>query len=304
MNATRATTAQAAALAGARQVVADYVALTKPKVQSLLLFTTVCAMFVAGTPSAWLVLATVIGGYLSAGGSGAINHWYDRDIDVADEPHRRPARRQRARLAARGADVRPACSASPSVVWLARARQPARRRRSRSSGFVGYAVGYTMLLKRHTWQNIVWGGAAGAVPPLVGWAAVDGRLTGMARLPVRHRLLLDAAALLGAQPADEGRVREGRRPDAAGRARRGRDAPPDPALHGAALRGDAAAVLRRRPQRVLPRRVARPRRRLHRALASSCAAAPTARSALRVYLFSLGYLAALFAAMVADVHLF
>ena len=82
MSATRATTAQAAAFAGARQIVADYFALTKPKVQSLLLFTTVSAMFIAGTPSAWLVLATVIGGYLSAGGSGAINHWYDRDIDI------------------------------------------------------------------------------------------------------------------------------------------------------------------------------------------------------------------------------
>ncbi len=51
-------------------------------------------------------------------------------------------------------------------------------------GFVGYAVGYTMLLKRHTWQNIVWGGAAGAVPPLVGWAAVDGPLIGHGDLPV------------------------------------------------------------------------------------------------------------------------
>ena len=82
MDATRATTAESAALMGARQLLSDYVALTKPKVQSLLLFTTVSAMFIAGTPSAWLVVATVIGGYLSAGGSGAINHWYDRDIDA------------------------------------------------------------------------------------------------------------------------------------------------------------------------------------------------------------------------------
>ena len=64
-------------------------------------------------------------------------------------------------------------------------------------------------------------------------------------LPVLHRLLLDSPALLGAVAADEGRVREGRRPDAAGRARRGRDTSSDPALHGAAVRGHAAAVLRR-----------------------------------------------------------
>ena len=77
-----ASPARQQALGGVRQVVADYVTLTKPKVQSLLLFTTVCAMYVAGDPSAGLVLATVTGGYLSAGGAGAINHWYDRDVDL------------------------------------------------------------------------------------------------------------------------------------------------------------------------------------------------------------------------------
>src|SRR6202041_1232905 len=69
---------------------------------------------------------------------------------------------------------------------------------------------------------------------------------------VLHRVLLDAAALLGAVAADEGRVREGRRADAAGRARRGRDAAADPAVHGAAVRGHAAAVLRGRLRRDLP----------------------------------------------------
>jgi heme o synthase len=66
----------------ARQVAADYLTLTKPKVQSLLLLTTVAAMEIAGHPSLWLVIATCIGGYLSAGGAGAINHWFDRDIDA------------------------------------------------------------------------------------------------------------------------------------------------------------------------------------------------------------------------------
>jgi protoheme IX farnesyltransferase len=66
-------------------VVADYVALTKPKVQSLLLLTTVAAMEIAGDPSLGLLAATIAGGYMSAGGAGAINHWFDRDIDAAME---------------------------------------------------------------------------------------------------------------------------------------------------------------------------------------------------------------------------
>ena len=75
----------------AQQVVADYVDLTKPKVQSLLLFTTVATMEVAGNPSPGLIALTCLGGYLSAGGAGAVNHWYDRDIDArmprtADRP--------------------------------------------------------------------------------------------------------------------------------------------------------------------------------------------------------------------------
>ena len=92
------------------------------------------------------------------------------------------------------------------------------------AGFLGYVFVYTIWLKRRTPQNIVIGGAAGAVPPLVGWAAVT-RLRGRHRgAAVLHRLLLDAPPLLGALAADEGRVREGRRADAAGGARRGRDA--------------------------------------------------------------------------------
>src|SRR5262245_48590454 len=65
-----------------RRLVVDYVELTKPKVQSLLLLTTIATMYVAGDPSPLLVLLTCIGGYLSAGGAGAVNHWYDRDIDA------------------------------------------------------------------------------------------------------------------------------------------------------------------------------------------------------------------------------
>src|ERR1700709_224362 len=75
----------AAAPLGLTGVARDSLTLTKPKVQSLLLFTTVTTMLVAGTPSIGLIIATCIGGYLSAGGAGAVNHWYDRDIDAQME---------------------------------------------------------------------------------------------------------------------------------------------------------------------------------------------------------------------------
>src|SRR6202051_986201 len=74
-----------------RQLLSDYLELTKPKVQSLLLLTTIATMYVAGDPSPLLVVMTCVGGYLSAGGAGAVNHWFDRDIDArmartADRP--------------------------------------------------------------------------------------------------------------------------------------------------------------------------------------------------------------------------
>ena len=174
---TTALPAEAAALGGMRQIVSDYVQLTKPKVQSLLLLTTVCAMEVAGSPSIGLILATVIGGYFSAGGSGAINHWYDRDIDARME---RTADRPvpSGRVSPGAALTFGLALGVLSLVWLSVLVNPLSAAIS-FTGFVGYSVGYTMLLKRRTWQNIIWGGAAGAVPPLVGWAAVTGSLNGL-----------------------------------------------------------------------------------------------------------------------------
>jgi protoheme IX farnesyltransferase len=159
---------------GARQVVADYVTLTKPRVQLLLLLTTVTTMYVAGDPSLGLVLLTCLGGSLSAGGAGAVNHYYDRDIDA-----------QMARTASRpvpAGRVRPGAALAyglalqalsflllASTVNLLAAFLAL-------AGFLGYVLVYTMWLKRSTPQNIVIGGAAGAVPPLVGWAAVTGHV--------------------------------------------------------------------------------------------------------------------------------
>src|SRR5919107_199305 len=82
MEASRATRQGAWPLASLRQVLADYVELTKPRVQSLLLLTTITTMYVAGDPSLGLVALTCLGGSLSAGGAGAVNHWFDRDIDA------------------------------------------------------------------------------------------------------------------------------------------------------------------------------------------------------------------------------
>jgi heme o synthase len=174
----RATAVGPAPFAGARQVVRDYVALTKPRVQTLLLFTTVTTMLVAGSPSLRLIALTCLGGYLSAGGAGALNHAYDRDIDArmartADRPV--PAGRVSVRAAVVFGLVLAALATVELAVWV----NPLAAGLS-LSGFVGYTLVYTVWLKRRTPQNIVIGGAAGAVPPLVGWAAVTGGLDGTA----------------------------------------------------------------------------------------------------------------------------
>ena len=166
---------QAAAPSRLRQLVSDYVELTKPKVQSLLLFTTVTTMEIAGDPKVSKIALACAGGYMSAGGAGAVNHWYDRDIDA-----------QMARTASRPI---PAGRVSPRaaliygcglavgsfiLMWLTLNLLAASLA---FAGFVGYVGVYTVWLKRRTWHNIVIGGAAGAIPPLVGWAAVRGSLS-------------------------------------------------------------------------------------------------------------------------------
>ncbi len=161
-----------------RQMLTDYVQLTKPKVQSLLLLTTVATMLVAGQPSIGLILLTCLGGYLSAGGAGAVNHYYDRDIDAqmtrtADRPV--PSGRVSPRAALTFGIFLTAASfvlMSLTINVLAASLSFA--------GFVGYVGVYTIWLKRRTVQNIVIGGAAGAVPPLVGWAAVTGSVSWIA----------------------------------------------------------------------------------------------------------------------------
>jgi len=174
MEASRATTADALALGGVRQVLADYVTLTKPRVQLLLLLTTVTTMYVAGDPSASLVALTVVGGSLSAGGAAAVNHYWDRDIDAQmARTATRPV--PSGRVAPRAALVYGLVLAALSFLLLATTVNLLAAFLA-LGGFLGYVFVYTIWLKRSTPQNIVIGGAAGAVPPLVGWAAVTGGL--------------------------------------------------------------------------------------------------------------------------------
>ncbi len=161
-----------------RTVVSDYFEMTKPKVQSLLLFTTVTTMYVAGDPSLGLVLLTCLGGALSAGGAGAVNHWFDRDLDAAMS---RTASRPVAsgRVSPGAALIYGSGLGVASVLLLSTTVNPLAAALS-ACGFLGYVLVYTVWLKRSTPQNIVIGGAAGAVPPLVAWAAVTGGLSGTA----------------------------------------------------------------------------------------------------------------------------
>jgi protoheme IX farnesyltransferase len=159
-------------------VLRDYLTLTKPKVQSLLLLTTVTTMYVAGDPSIGLVFLTCLGGALSAGGAGAINHAVDRDIDsrMARTASRPVASGRISAAAAIGFGTLLGCA---SFLLLALTVNPLAAALS-LSGLFGYVFVYTLWLKRATPQNIVIGGAAGAVPPLVAWAAVTGGLDGTA----------------------------------------------------------------------------------------------------------------------------
>jgi protoheme IX farnesyltransferase len=159
-------------------VVRDYLTLTKPKVQSLLLFTTVTTMYAAGSPSIGLVLLTCIGGALSAGGAGAINHAVDRDIDrIMARTAERPV--ASGRVSPTAAIAFGAALGVASFLLLALTVNPLAAALS-LCGLLGYVFVYTLWLKRSTPQNIVIGGAAGAVPPLVAWAATTGSLSGMA----------------------------------------------------------------------------------------------------------------------------
>jgi len=157
-------------------VVGAYVALMKPRIIELLLLTTVPVMFLAaqGVPPLWLVVATVVGGTLSAGSANALNCVLDADIDVK---MRRTSRRPlpRHRVSSRAALVFGLALGVVSTVWLGLLVNWLSAGLALAAN-VFYVVGYTLILKRRTSQNIVWGGAAGCFPALIGWTAVTNEL--------------------------------------------------------------------------------------------------------------------------------
>jgi heme o synthase len=164
----------------------DYIALTKPRVISLLLFTTLAAMFIARpgfvTANGWhgaaLLLAVAIGGYMAAGAANAVNMVIDRDIDGRmKRTSTRPTVTQKIPSASALWFAFGLAGGSFALLWAAANLLAAMLA---LAGLVFYVIVYTMLLKRRTWHNIVIGGAAGAFPPLVGWAAVTGNLSVMA----------------------------------------------------------------------------------------------------------------------------
>jgi protoheme IX farnesyltransferase len=284
-----------------RTIVSDYFEMTKPKVQTLLLLTTITTMYVAGDPSLGLVFLTCLGGALSAGGAGAVNHSFDRDIDrVMTRTADRPVASGRVSPGAAIAYGVILCVASFALLTLTVNVEAALLS---LSGFLGYVFVYTVWLKRTTPQNIVIGGAAGAVPPLVGWAAVTGGVS-------LDALLLFAIVFFWTPPhfwalsllmKDEyARAGVPMLPVVRGEAATRRSilvytlvlvvvtlTPVATGLFGgfyavaAALLGGAFVVMSARLLRAVER-----------------------RPALRSYLFSLAYLALLFAAMVVDARVF
>lgn len=154
-----------------------FVALTKPRIIELLLITTVPVMFLAeqDVPSLWLVLATCFGGYLSAGGANALNMYIDRDIDaLMDRTAGRPlvtgmVSPRECLAFGIGLGVVSTLFFGLLINWLSAALS--------LGALLFYVVVYTMLLKRRTSQNIVWGGIAGCMPVLIGWSAVKNEVS-------------------------------------------------------------------------------------------------------------------------------
>jgi len=152
----------------------DLISLTKPRIISLLLVTTVAPMYVAGVPDWRTVLLVILGGYLMAGGANAVNMYLDRDIDdVMARTKLRPipsGRMHATAVLAFGVGI------ATAATWMLATFVNVLTGALALAGFYFYVFIYTRWLKRSSPQNIVIGGAAGAFPPLVGWAAATGTL--------------------------------------------------------------------------------------------------------------------------------
>ena len=171
------TTALSKSKTSINELIKNYVILTKPRINALLLFTAYVAAIVAagGFPDPVTTLVLVIGLGLSAAGAAVINMWYDRDIDqVMSRTQQRPL--PQGIISSNNALIFGLLLQVLSLIVFLTFSNPVSALLS-FAGFVYYAVIYTMWLKRRTPQNIVIGGGAGAIPPLVGWAVVTGNVS-------------------------------------------------------------------------------------------------------------------------------
>ncbi|MER7070221.1 heme o synthase [Terrabacter sp. NPDC000476] len=162
---------------GLKFLIGQYVSLMKPRIIELLLITTIPVMFLAeqGVPDLWLVVATVVGGTLSAGAANTLNCYIDRDIDaVMHRTSKRPL--VTGTVSPRAALVFGVGLAVASTLWLGLLVNWLSAWLALAA-LLFYVFGYTLLLKRRTAQNIVWGGAAGCMPVLIGWSAVTDSLS-------------------------------------------------------------------------------------------------------------------------------
>ena len=162
---------------GWRDIVRDYVSLTKPRIIELLLVTTFPVMFLAerGIPPIWLIVATLVGGTLAAASANVLNCYLDRDIDA--QMHRTSNRPLvTGTVSPRAALVFGAVLGVASVLWLGLVVNWLSAWLALGA-IALYVVFYTMILKRRTSQNIVWGGVAGCMPVLIGWSAVTDSLS-------------------------------------------------------------------------------------------------------------------------------
>ena len=173
----------------------------KPRVMSLVVFTALVGLVVApGHLHPVIGFTALLCIAVGAGAAGALNMWYDADIDARDDAHRQPSDPAGRVHAGRGARLRPDARGR-SRWWCSACWSTGSRPALLAFTIFFYVVVYTMWLKRSTPQNIVIGGAAGAFPPMIGWAAATGALSARAGPAVPHHLLLDAAAFLGAGAA-------------------------------------------------------------------------------------------------------
>ena len=258
--------------------VRDYVDLLKPRVMSLVVFTGLVGVMIApGHLHPFTAALAVLAIALGSGAAGCINMWYERDLDAlmartANRPL--PA----GRVAPDDALALGVLLSIFSVLLMAVSTNFAAAALL-AAAILFYVFVYTVWLKRRTPQNIVIGGAAGAFPPMIGWAAVTGDVSAIGDRPVRPDLPVDAAALLGAGALSQRRLSPRRRADAAGGGGPARDQAADADLHPGAAAGGAGADADGRGRLALRRRRPGARASPSSAMPSRCGARPTTRPA-------------------------